>query len=78
MALDWFAGLVPGQAEQSAVTVQRIGVLYAGLPAVLVLAAAVLIWRYPLTRPRVVSIQAELERRRASGAVGVPALLDVR
>lgn len=69
VSLDWFAGLVPGRAEQSASTVQRIGMLYAGLPAVLVMVAAVLIWGYTLTRRRVISIQAELERRRTSGAL---------
>jgi len=62
--LDWFAGLIPAQAQQSGLTVHRIGVLYSVLPAALVLAAAVLMFRYTLTRPTVLSIQAELERRR--------------
>lgn len=67
--LEWFAGLIPGPAGQSAVTVHRIGVLYAALPALLVMAAAALIWRYSLTQPRVAAIQAELGRRRASRAL---------
>jgi GPH family glycoside/pentoside/hexuronide:cation symporter len=67
VSLEWFAGLVPGRAEQSALTISRIGVLYAGVPAVLVMAAAALMWRYALTRARVASIQAELARRRLDG-----------
>jgi GPH family glycoside/pentoside/hexuronide:cation symporter len=61
---DWFAGLVPAQAHQSALTINRIAVLYSVLPATLVLAAAALILRYTLTRRTVLSIQAELARRR--------------
>ena len=30
--IDWFAGLVPGQAEQSALTTDRIGLLFGFLP----------------------------------------------
>jgi GPH family glycoside/pentoside/hexuronide:cation symporter len=68
--LEWFAGLVPGRAEQSAATAYRIAVLYAALPATLVMAAAALILRYALTHPRVASIQVELERRRTARAAG--------
>lgn len=64
--VDKFAGLVPAQAQQSAQTVYRIGVLYSLLPALLVLVAAALILRYTLTQPRLVSIRAELDRRRTS------------
>ena len=64
--VDKFAGLVPAQAQQSAQTVYRLGVLYSVLPALLVIAAAALILRYTLTQQRVVSIRAELDRRRTS------------
>lgn len=76
LLLDWFAGLVPGRVEQSAATVYRIGLLYSVVPAALVIASAALISRYTLTRPRVVSIQGQLERRRGAGqasSVGDPA-----
>jgi glycoside/pentoside/hexuronide:cation symporter, GPH family len=62
--LDWFAGLVPAQAQQSALTIYRIAVLYSALPAALLLIAGVLILRYSLTRQQVVWLQAELERWR--------------
>ena len=62
--LDWYAGLIPGQAQQSALTIQRIGVLYSVLPAILLLVAALVTFRYPLGRSRVVAVQAELDRRR--------------
>jgi Na+/melibiose symporter-like transporter len=61
--VDKFAGLVPAQAEQSAQTIYRIGVLYGVLPALLTLMAALLILRYSLTRQRVISIRAELDRQ---------------
>jgi Na+/melibiose symporter-like transporter len=64
--VDRFAGLIPAQAQQSAQTVHRIGMLYSVLPALLVLAAAVIILRYPLTQSRVVSIRTELDSRRTS------------
>ena len=64
--MDKFVGLVPAQAQQSAQTVYRIGVLYSVLPTLLITTAAVLILRYTLTQPRVASIRAELDRRRAS------------
>ena len=64
--VDKFAGLVPAQAQQSAQTVYRLGILYSVLPALLVAAAAALMLRYTLTQPRVVSIRAELDRRRTA------------
>jgi Na+/melibiose symporter-like transporter len=63
--VDAFAGLVPGQAEQSAETVRRIGLLYAVLPGALLLAAAGWILRYKLGRERVATLQRELDARRA-------------
>jgi GPH family glycoside/pentoside/hexuronide:cation symporter len=56
--VDGFAGLVAGQAEQSAVTVERIGMLYGVLPATALLTAGVLILWYPLDRRRLREIQA--------------------
>ena len=64
--VDWYAGLVPGQAQQSALTVQRLAVLYSVLPAVLFCAATVIIARYPLSRSRVAAIRADLDRRYAA------------
>lgn len=64
MLLDWFAGLLPGEVHQSVLTVNRIAVLYSVLPAILVMASAAVILRYKLTRSRVLSIQAQLDRRR--------------
>jgi GPH family glycoside/pentoside/hexuronide:cation symporter len=58
--LDWFAGLAPGQAEQTALTIERIGLLFGVLPAALLLAAALAILGYQLDRRRVVAIQARL------------------
>jgi GPH family glycoside/pentoside/hexuronide:cation symporter len=62
--VDSFAGLIPGQVQQSAMTIQRIGMLYSVLPAVLVVVAGALTFRYTLSRSRVRAIQAELESRR--------------
>jgi GPH family glycoside/pentoside/hexuronide:cation symporter len=62
--VDWFAGLVPGQAAQSPQTAWRLGLLYSVLPATLLGAAAVLILRYTLSKQRVAAIRAELDRRR--------------
>ena len=60
--LDRFAGLVPGQAAQSAETVGRIALLYGLLPAaLLVVAAGVSLW-YRLDRAAVSAIQCELRR----------------
>ena len=64
--VDHFAGLVPGQAAQSAETVRRIGLLYAVLPGTLLLLAAAWTLRYRLSRARVVEIQRALDQRRAT------------
>jgi GPH family glycoside/pentoside/hexuronide:cation symporter len=62
VGVDRFAGLVPGQALQDPLTIERIGLLYSVLPAgFLVLAAAVLL-RYPLDRDQVRAIQEKLAR----------------
>ncbi len=67
--LDQFAGLVPGKAEQSALTISRIGIMYSVFPAVLLGMAAILMLKYKLSRSRVESIQAELYQRRTMQAV---------
>ncbi len=71
LLLDRFAGLVPGQVEQSAQTVARIGWLYSILPALLVGIAALLATRYTLGRKRILAIQAELAYRKELDVRGV-------
>ncbi len=55
-----FAGLVPGQAFQTAATVERLAMLYSLLPAGLLLVAALVIVPYSLTRERVEAFQRDL------------------
>lgn len=64
--VEWFVGLVPQQLEQSPQTVERIGVLFGLLPAMLMALALVLIRGYPLDAARVGLIQRELARRNGS------------
>lgn len=52
-ALDHVAGFVPGAAQQTAATAQRIAVLYALVPAILLSIAALGMVGYDLTRSRV-------------------------
>jgi Na+/melibiose symporter-like transporter len=72
--LDQGAGFVPGQAQQSASTASRIGVIYSAVPAAWLIVAAVLMSRYKLSRSRLEYIQAELKRRRGSEAVAATAV----
>jgi GPH family glycoside/pentoside/hexuronide:cation symporter len=67
--IDRFAGLSPGQADPSAGTVARIGMLYSLLPSVLLLISAGLILFYALDEGKIASIQAGLEAR-SRGAEG--------
>jgi len=67
--VDWFAGLAPRQAAQSAQTAWRIGLLYSVLPAALLGVAAVLILRYSLSKQRVAAIRAELDKRQVIGQI---------
>ena len=53
--VDVFAGLVPGQVYQSPMTIERIGLLYAGLPAALLVVAALVILKYNITARSVAS-----------------------
>lgn len=62
--LDYFAFLIPGQVEQSALTTDRIGMLYSLLPALLFVIAAALMLRYTLTAEKVAAVQAKLAQVR--------------
>jgi glycoside/pentoside/hexuronide:cation symporter, GPH family len=62
--IDSFAGLVPGQAQQSSLTVQRVGLIYGALPALMLFLAAGLMSRRTLNKSTVMAIQEELSRRR--------------
>jgi len=64
--VDQFAGLIPGQVQQSPLTGHRIAVLYGLLPAALLVLAAFLILRYPLDRQAVEVIQVGLARQRGA------------
>jgi GPH family glycoside/pentoside/hexuronide:cation symporter len=63
-ALAW-SGYVEGLAAQPPAALTTIRLLIAVLPAVLLVAACVVAWFYPLTRQRHVEISQELVRRRA-------------
>jgi GPH family glycoside/pentoside/hexuronide:cation symporter len=65
--IDHFAGLAPGQADPSAGTVVRIGMLYSLLPAALLSISAALILFYALDEEKMASIQAALEVRSRGG-----------
>jgi GPH family glycoside/pentoside/hexuronide:cation symporter len=65
--IDRFAGLVPGQTEQSATTIVRIGMLYGLLPSVLLALAALMVLGYSLDQDKVRTIQARLTRDREIG-----------
>lgn len=67
--VDRFAGLVPGQMEQTAQTIDRLAMLFGPLPAALVLVAALLFLSYPLTYRRVREIQAQLAHSEGEGCI---------
>jgi GPH family glycoside/pentoside/hexuronide:cation symporter len=50
LLVDHFAGLVPGQAEQSATTADRLAMISSLLPAIMLLSAGIIALRYRLTR----------------------------
>jgi GPH family glycoside/pentoside/hexuronide:cation symporter len=64
--VDGYAGLVPGQAVQSAQTVERIGLLYSALPGALLLVAAAWGLGYRIGRQDVMAMQRELDLRRGA------------
>jgi glycoside/pentoside/hexuronide:cation symporter, GPH family len=78
--IDGFAGLVPGQATQSAVTTERIGILFSLVPAGLLIVGACAILAYGLSRERVAAVQQDLARLTDAGVPqpdalgGAPAL----
>ena len=61
--VDRFAGLIPGQVEQSAETINRLGLVFGPLPAVLLILAAFLILGYGLNHEQVMTLQKELASR---------------
>lgn len=71
--VDRFAGLVPGQAEQSAMTVERLAMLSNLLPAVILASAGLIALRYDLTRRDIEETHFKLvESRERSDAPGQP------
>lgn len=64
--LDTFAGLLPGQAEQSPLTMDRIGLLFGPLPAVLLVLAALLMLGYRLDRAQVALVQRSAAQHRTT------------
>ncbi|GAB4558263.1 MAG: MFS transporter [Anaerolineae bacterium] len=63
--VDHFAGLVPGQAEQSWATIERLALTFGPIPAVIVVAATGLILAYRLDRRRWRAIRAALDEARS-------------
>ena len=61
--IDWFAGIIPGQVQQSAITIRRVGMLYGLLPSALLIVAALFILRYSLDQKKLVVIQSQLKER---------------
>lgn len=59
--MDHFAGVVPGQAEQTAEAAARIAVIYGVLPAGILFLACLVGLRYRLTRNRLRAVQDQLE-----------------
>lgn len=62
--LEWYAGLVAGQAVQTAETAHRIGVLFGIVPAIFIGLAALIGLRYRLDKTRVAQIQDALQQQR--------------
>ena len=59
LLVDHFAGLVPAQADQSALTVERLAMISNLLPAVILAAASSIALRYRLTREGLREVLAE-------------------
>ena len=62
--VDRFAGLVPGQAEQSARTAERLAIISTVLPAVLLATAGLVALRYQLTRQDIEDVEVKLAESR--------------
>ncbi len=58
-----FVTLAPGQMKQSPVAAYRLGISYSLIPAAFIVAAALCMLRYKLTRSRLEYIQSELNNR---------------
>jgi Na+/melibiose symporter-like transporter len=65
--IDRFACFVPGQEQQTAITITRIGMLYSLLPAALLAVAAFLVLRYSLNQKTVKVIQTQLHKNHSRG-----------
>jgi GPH family glycoside/pentoside/hexuronide:cation symporter len=63
--IDWYAGLLPAAAQQATLTIRRIGLVYSVVPGLVLLLAAGLIIRYPLSKARVTAIRTALRERDA-------------
>jgi glycoside/pentoside/hexuronide:cation symporter, GPH family len=68
LLVDHFAGIVPGSATQSSLTVSRIGILGAFLPGALVATAAAIMIPYRVTRQHARQVEGALAARTATGA----------
>lgn len=64
--LGW-SGYVPNQPDQSPEVIEALKLLWGPIPAVFFVIAAVLCWRFPLTREEHARVQRELAERRAGG-----------
>jgi glycoside/pentoside/hexuronide:cation symporter, GPH family len=72
LLVDRFAGLVPGQAEQSAMTVERLAMISNLLPAAILSVAGLIALRYSLTRRDIEETQHKLGQTRARSEVLAP------
>ncbi|MGH9163148.1 MAG: MFS transporter [Vicinamibacteraceae bacterium] len=68
--VDAFAALVPGQVAQSTTTIDRLALLFSQLPASLLIAAALMILPYGLTRHRVAVVKEQLAARKNTAPSG--------
>jgi len=68
-AILLIAGFDPAlEYKQEASTILNMRLMYSFIPAGMLVFALALLWRYPLTRERVIAIKAELDRRLAAEA----------
>ncbi len=61
--IDYVARLVPGEAAQSEATISRIGWIFGGVPAMLLVLAVIVVAGYGLDRQSVAAIQRRLRGR---------------
>ncbi len=57
------AGYVSGATEQSPATVRSLIILYAGLPSLLNILCAVIIWKYPIDRQSHANLRQEIDEK---------------